>query len=102
MVEETIQVIRETEAQADAKIKAAEAQCKELLDKAVREADSFREEQKNILKQEMEAAMESARQDGEQAQKKALTDIEQEVKSLKESALSKESEAVDLVISHLI
>lgn len=102
MVEETIRVIRETEAEADAKIKDAETQCQELLAEAKAKAQSFRTQQREALKQQSETAMEHAVQDGEEVQRKALADIEQEVKSLKETALSKEDEAVGLVISQLI
>lgn len=39
MVEETIQVIRETEAKAGAIVKEADAKCRKILDDASKEAD---------------------------------------------------------------
>ena len=42
MVEETIQVIRETEAKAGAIVKEADAKCRKILDDASKEADMLR------------------------------------------------------------
>lgn len=102
MVEETIRVIRETEAQADALVKEADVRCSEMLEKAAKDAADYRAEELKAMKQQAERAMEDARQEGTRLLEKAQTEIEQEVKLLKETALTKEDEAVGLVISQLI
>ena len=42
MVEETIQVIRETEAKAEAIVKDAEVQCKGILEEASKQAEDLK------------------------------------------------------------
>ena len=80
MVEETIQSIRETERKADETVKAAEEKGRE------RAAE----------------VSERAKEAGERAEAEALAKIEKEVESLKTSALEREREVVDLVISLLV
>mgnify|MGYP002596133756 CR=1 FL=1 len=100
MVEETIRVIRETESQADQIVKHAQDQYNKLLEEARKEADKIRTEQLQSAKQKAEQEMEAARSRGETAA--ANIAIEQEIKALKENALKKEAEAVELVISKLV
>ena len=83
MVEETIQVIRETEAKADAITRDAE-------------------EQLAVMEEKMQKAMTDAREEGERVQAETLSKIEKEVVALKELASVKEEEAVSLVIAQLV
>lgn len=102
MVEETIQVIRETEAKAEAIVKDAEVQCKRILEDASQEAESLKAEQIQEIRKKADAIMENAREQGAQSQKTAMSDVEIEIKALKELASSREDEAVSLVISQLV
>ena len=102
MVEETIQVIRETEAKAGAIVKEADAKCRKILDDASKEADMLKADQVEAIRRQAESMMEAAKEQGAQAQKNAMTDVENEIRALKETAASREDEAVSLVISQLV
>ena len=98
MVEETIQSIRETERKADETVKAAEEKGREITEIAKEPAEE-------IVKSARERAAEvseRAKEAGERAEAEALAKIEKEVESLKTSALGREREVVDLVISLLV
>lgn len=102
MVEETIQVIRETEAKAEALVKDAEVQSKRILEDASKEAESLKEAMLKEIRLKADTIMADAKEQGAQSQKKAMSDVEDDIKSLKEAAASKEDEAVSLVISQLV
>lgn len=102
MVEETIQVIRETEAKAEAIVEDAEVQCKRILEEASRQAEDLKAGQILEVRKKADAIMENAKEQGAQAQKNAMTDVENEIRALKETAASREDEAVSLVISQLV
>lgn len=102
MVEETIQTIRETEQKANAIVKEAEAKSQEILAEASKKADAIREESRRAAKAAFDAAMEEAKTQGVLTQDKASADIEKEVQALKELALGREEEAIQLVIAGLV
>ena len=77
-------------------------QYNKLLEEARKEADKIRTEQLQSAKHKAEQEMEAARSRGDGETAAANTAIEQEIKALKENALKKEAEAVDLVISKLV
>ena len=101
MVEETIRSIRETEKKADEMVKAAQEKSREMMDDAKAQASSTAEA---ILKDARDKALEvseRAKEAGKQAEAAALAETEKEAQNLKTSALGREKEAVDLVISLL-
>lgn len=102
MVEETIQVIRDTEAEADAMVEDAQKRCGRLVEEASREADEFRAQQRSAMRQYADKAMSEAKEKGEQIQRQNATDIELEVRALKELAAGKEEQAVSLVLSRFV
>ena len=99
MVEETIQSIRETERKADETVKAAEEKGREI---AKEHALSSAEEIVKSARERAAEVSERAKEAGERAEAEALAKIEKEVESLKTSALEREREVVDLVISLLV
>lgn len=102
MIEETIQVIRETEAKAEALVKDAEVQCKKILEEASKEAESLKADKIHEIRLKADTMMADAKEQGAQSQKAALSEVENDIKSLKEAAASKEDEAVSLVMSQLV
>lgn len=102
MVEKTIHEIKETEAKADAIVKDAEIKSREILDHAAKEAAAIKAELAQTAKQKAESDMARAKEEGTQSMNKVLSEIELEVKNLKASALAKEEDAVNLVISQII
>lgn len=102
MVEKTIHEIKETEAKADAIVKDAEIKSREILDDAGKEAACIKSEQAQKAKQKAESDMARAKEAGAQSMSEVLSGIELEVKNLKASALAREEDAVNLVISQLI
>ena len=102
MVEETIQVIRETEAKADAITRDAEVKGNQIVDDAEKQAKQRKEEQLAVMEEKMQKAMTDAREEGARVQAETLSKIEKEVVALKELASVKEEEAVSLVIAQLV
>lgn len=102
MVGETIQAIRETEANAGAIVEDADTQCKRILEDAEKEAERLKEEQKDMVYQKAKSMMETTMEQGEQSQRDAMSEIENEIKLLKEAASKKEEEAVKIVVSQLV
>lgn len=102
MVEETIQLIRETEAKAEAVVKDADAQCRKILDDASTEADTLKAGQMEEIRKRAAAMMEAAKEQGAQSQKDAMSAVEKEISALKQLASEKEETAVSLVISQLV
>lgn len=102
MVEETIQVIRETEAKADAITGDAEVKGNQIVDDAEKQAKQWKEEQLAVMEEKMQKAMTDAREEGKRVQAETLSKIEKEVVALKELASVKEEEAVSLVIAQLV
>lgn len=102
MVEETIQVIRETEAKAEAIVKDAEVQCRKILEEASAKAEDLKAEQIKEIREKADAIMNDAKEQGAQAQQTSMTEVENEIQALKETAASRKDEAVSLVISQLV
>lgn len=102
MVEETIQVIRETEAKAEAIVKDAEVQCRKILEDASAQAEDLKAEQIRQIREKADAIMNDAKEQGAQTQKTSVSDVEREISALKETAASRQGEAVSLVISQLV
>ena len=98
MVEETIQVIRETEAKADSIAREAEVKSNQIVDDATKQAKKWKEEQLAAMEQNMQKAMSDAKKEGEQVQAETLLKIEKEVVALKELASGKEEEAVNVIL----
>ena len=101
MVEETIRSIRETEKKADEIVRSAEEKSRETAEatkeQALRTADQII---KDARGQAAEVSV-HAKQAGDRAEANALAETEKEVEALKASALGREKEAVELVISLL-
>ena len=102
MVEETIQLIRETEAKAEAVVKDADAQCRKILDDASKEADTLKAGQMEEIRKRAASMMEAAKEQGAQSQKDAMSAVEKEISALKQLASEKEETAVSPVISQLV
>lgn len=102
MVEETIQVIRETEAKAEAIVKDAEVQCRKILEDASRQAEDLKAEQIRMIREKADAIMNDAKEQGAQTQKNSMSEVENEIQALKEAAASRADEAAGLVISQLV
>ena len=102
MVEETIQVIRETEAKAEAVVKDADAQCRKILDDASKKADTLKAGQMEEIRKRAASMMEAAKEQGAQSQKDAMSAVEKEISALKQLASEKEETAVSLVVSQLV
>ncbi|WP_243117372.1 ATPase [Muricomes intestini] len=102
MVEETIELIRETEANAEAIVKDADERYRIILEEANQKAQRLKTEQRDTVLKEAEAVREAARRSGEDLQRTAASDIENEIKLLKENASKREQEAISLVVSQLV
>lgn len=102
MVEETIKVIKETEAQAQAIVKEADVQCKKILEDASKEAEQLKADQIEAIRKNSDAMLADAREKGVQTQQAAMTNVENEMVALKELASGKEKEAINLVIAELV
>lgn len=102
MVEETIRSIRETEERADAIIKEAEQKSRKILGKAEKRAGQVSEEIVSSARADALLTVEQAKADGERKEADSAAETEKSVRMLKESALAREKEAVDLVISMLV
>ena len=102
MVEDTIRSIRETEEQADEIVREAEQKSREILAKAEKRAEKASEEILSRAKSEALMTAEQAKTGGERSVEDAEAETEKVVRVLKESALLREKEAVDLVISMLV
>ena len=81
MVEKTIKEIRETEQKADDIIAEAKSQSEKLLENAKKEAENL---ESGMIEQE------------------ALKDVGKEIAEIKETAKSREKEAVDAIIESLV
>lgn len=102
MVEETIRSIRETENRADGIVKEAEEKSLQILEEARIKAE---EEKNNILDRaaaQAQALESKAQEEADRTRRDAGESIRKCAEELKASALSRKSEAVDLVISELI
>ncbi|CUX32045.1 ATPase [Clostridium sp. C105KSO13] len=102
MVEETIQAIRETEANAGAIVNDADEKCRKMLEDAYKEAERLKAKQRDTALKEADAVMETARMNGEEFQKAAAASIENEIKLLRETASKREEEAISLTVSRLV
>ena len=102
MVEETIQAIRETEANAGAIVNDADQKYRKILEEANKEAERLKTERRNTALKEAEATMGTARMDGEEYQKTAAASIEKDINLLKETASKREEEAINLAVSRLV
>lgn len=102
MVEDTIQVIRETEAKAAGIMAQAEAESRSILEDARMQAEQLIGGTRSDCRRESEREMERARTDGVLFQENAASSIAMDVQALRELAGRREEEAVNLVISSLI
>lgn len=102
MVEQTIQVIRDTEAKADTIVRTAQEDCTKIIEEAVKKAAEIKAEELQKVKEKAEASMKLAQDDGEKVTEEQTSRIEKEVQALKALALDKEEEAISLVISQLV
>lgn len=102
MVEETIQVIRETEAKAGTIISDADQEYKKILENAHKEAEQLKTDQKDTALKKAEAVMETAHKRGEEIRIKSVADTGNEINLLKEIALKREGEAISLIVSQLV
>lgn len=101
MVQETIKTVKETEMKAGQLVKEAEMQCTAIIDKAKEEAKTFKEQKVKTENELARTAMDSAKKEAEQFMGTSGAEIDKEAEALKESASSKEAQAVELVISQL-
>lgn len=101
MVEETIRSIRETEKKADEIIREAEAKSLAIREEAGVNAAKVTEELISAARAKALAMAEQAKENGDRAEAEAMAETEKEISGLKASAMKREKEAVDLVISLL-
>ena len=101
MVEETIQAIRETEKKADEIVKNAHDESERIIQEAREKASELSEKIISSARSEALAAAERAKENGSLADADALAESEDEIRSLKASAMERKKEAVNLVISQL-
>lgn len=102
MVEDTIRVIRETEAEADKLIKDAEAKSRKIVEEACKEAEDLTEAKISESRISAEEAGKRAEKDGERARETSRENVEKEIRALKELASHKMGEAVDAVLAELV
>lgn len=101
MVEETIRTIRETENKADGIVKDAEEQSVKILAGAKEKADEASAQIIGNARAEAKASEEQTKRDGDLREAEALARAQEDIRALKASAMEREKEAVDLVISLL-
>lgn len=101
MVEETIRSIRETENRADEIVREAEEQSRSILEEAKNKAEQSADEILSRAREAARIAAGQAKEAGDREEADAMAETEKAVSALKERALSREKEAVDLVISLL-
>ncbi len=101
MVEETIRSIRETENQADEIVRTAEERSLAILEEAKKQAEQTAAELTGRAKAEALASAERAKEEGGRAEEASAEEIEKDIRALKDLALVREKEAVNLVISLL-
>ena len=102
MVEETIQAVKETEQKAEDIIRDAKVKQKEILDQAQLDALHLKEDYLAKAKNQAEQAMDAVQSDCKELRANEQKKMESEVNLLKEMALRKKEEAMDLVIEELI
>ena len=102
MVEETIRTIKETENEAEGIIKKADAACTEILEKARAEAAEMVSKAEAEAKAKAAADLDAAKEAGRKSEQEAMDSVEKEIASLRNDALSKESDVVSAVIAELV
>ena len=102
MVEETIQTIKETEREAEEIIKDADARCAGILEEASKKAAKIKEDAVRDAKEKAEASLSSVKEVGTQTMQDALKETEEQIASLRGTALAKEDAAVSAVIARLV
>lgn len=101
MVEETIRTIRETEKKADALVKEAEKKAAQIREDAKAEAAEAAEAIVREARGRAQNLADQSEQEGNMAEQEFLAKTETEVQAMRDSAIAREKEAVDLVISLL-
>lgn len=101
MVEETIRSIRETERQADGIVKQAEEKSRMIREETKAQAEKLAGEVIADARAKSLEAAENAKDSGDRAETEAMAETEKEIRELKASAMKRQAEAVDLVISLL-
>lgn len=102
MVEQTIQVIRDTEAEADLIIRAAQENSIQIIENAMKTATEIKDGELQKAKRQAAVNMQMAEDYGKKIIDEQTSRIEKEVQVLKAFALKKEEEAINLVISQLV
>ena len=102
MVEETIRTIREAEKQADEIVKRAEEESGSILAEAKEKASALKEEAVQKARESAAAVTAEAQTKAAEAGEKDEQELSAEISKLKDAALKREAEAVDLVISQAV
>ncbi|MCI9228956.1 MAG: hypothetical protein HFG86_13205 [Dorea sp.] len=102
MVEETIRTIKETENEAEDIVKKADAAYTEILEKARAEAAEMVSKAEAEAKAKAAADLDAAKEAGRKSEQEAMDSVEKEIASLRNDALSKESDVVSAVIAELV
>jgi len=101
MIEKTIQVIRDTEHEAQEIVRQAQSKSQEIIAQAKKEAEQLIETQVGEMKQIVIERTKASQEASAKQQELLLSEIEQEITALKTEVSNKEKEAIQLIIEHL-
>jgi vacuolar-type H+-ATPase subunit H len=101
MLEDTIQVIKETESNARKIVKDADMQCNKILEEAADRAKKIKIEELDATNKKAEKIREAARKKGDEYQKERMLELESEIRLLKEEAFKNEKKAISLITAQL-
>lgn len=102
MVEKTIKEIRETEQKAEEIISNVKMQSTQILETARQEAVTLKSGMIGEAQEKAKKARDAAQRAGEERLGAALKAADEEIAELKQTAKSKEKEAVQRIIQNLI
>jgi len=102
MIEKTIAVIRDTEHEAEEIVRAAQNKSQEIISQAKKEAEQLIEEQVGAKKQAVANRIKVSQEASTKQQEMLLSEMGQEIISLKAEVKNKEKEAIQLIIEHLV
>lgn len=102
LVEKTIKEIRETEQKAEEMISNAKMQSAQILENAKQEAVTLKSGMIGEAQEKAERARSAAQHAGGERLEAALKAADKEIAELRQTAKSKEEEAVHLIIQNLI
>lgn len=102
MLDNTLKSVMKAEEQAATVLQNAEETAGELIEKAKKDAADLKAETLGSYKEKLLELEKSMKTVGEEKRASAQKEIQQEISRLKETAESKECEAIEAVIAQLI